>query len=261
MDFKKKVLSDESIIKGEVLINFLSDGKLFQLQQQNEMRFWNVTLNTSVCILLVMWCRSCDNASPWTTTDRKSTSGRRCSKNDSLIWNKIRAQLHGSVHPTHSVTLRGEREQENQPVRSQSARPKIRRGSKKQTWNAKLKCYWVWPPDALASFPPDPGCDPQGRAFLPPSRALPPPHPPHLSQPAWRSEGRQTDRWPSEPPEPGEVGAAADLAGQRGVWRRSPCWVCCLWLSEGREHRQDVLVIIMAPEEISVVQSFCSFEI
>lgn len=62
----------------------------------------------------------------------------------------------------------------------------------------------------------------------------------------------QTSRWPAELPEPGEVSVGADLAEQRG-------WVCCLWFSEGREHRQDVLVIIMAPAEISVVQSFCCF--
>lgn len=69
----------------------------------------------------------------------RKASGHGCSKNDSLIWNKLRAQLHGSVHPTHSVTLMGGGEQENQPVRSQSARPKKQERLKKKPWNAKPK--------------------------------------------------------------------------------------------------------------------------
>lgn len=69
----------------------------------------------------------------------RKTSGHGCSKNDSLIWNKLRAQLHGSVHPTHSVTLMGGGEQENQPVRSQSARLKKQERLKKKPWNAKPK--------------------------------------------------------------------------------------------------------------------------
>lgn len=70
----------------------------------------------------------------------QSKRGRHsCSKKDSLIWNKLRAQLHGSVHPTHSVTLMGGGEQEKQPGRSQSARPKKQERLKKKAWNAQPK--------------------------------------------------------------------------------------------------------------------------
>lgn len=70
---------------------------------------------------------------------RAETPGHGCNKNDSLIWNRLRAQLHGSVHPAHSVTLMGGGEQENQPVRSQSARPKKQERLTKKPWNAKPK--------------------------------------------------------------------------------------------------------------------------
>lgn len=54
------------------------------------------------------------------------------------------------------------------------------------------------------------------------------------------------------------VGVEAGLGGaERRVWR-SLCWVRYQF-SEGREHRQDVLVIIMAPVEMSVLQSLCCF--
>lgn len=203
-----------------------------------------------------MWCRSCDNASPWKITDRKTKSGHRCSKNDSLIWNKIRAQLHGSVHPTHSVTLRGEREQEKSTSKITVCSAQNQERLKKTNMERQTKVLLSVTSRCPCSLPSWPRMWPQGHAFLPPSWALPPPHLPHLLQPAWRSEGPVT-YWATRP---GEVSVGADLAEQRGVWRRSPCWVCHLWLSEGREHRQDVLVIIMAPVEISAVQSFRSFE-
>lgn len=128
-------------------------------------------------------------------------------------------------------------ERENQPVRSQSARPKT--GEAKKTWNAKPKCYWVWPRDALAPFPPDPGCD-------------------HRDAPLCRPPGlchlltHLTHFFPHE------VGVKEGNGGaeRRVCW--SLCWACHQ-LSEGREHRQDVLVIIMAPAEMSAAQSLCCF--
>lgn len=87
-------------------------------------------------------------------------------KNDSLIWNKIRAQLQDSAHPTHSVTLMGGGERKIQPVRSQSARPKNRRGTK--TWNAKPTDYWQMCPRHPPSFRPTS----QGQVCLLPPRAL-----------------------------------------------------------------------------------------
>lgn len=97
----------------------------------------------------------------------------------------------------------------------------------------------------------------QGQASLLPPRALPPPHLPHPSHPPpWRSVALQTSQWPADLSQPGEVSVKAGFGGaERQVWR-SLCWVS-RQLSKGREHRQDVLVIIMAPMEMSVVQSLC----
>lgn len=122
----------------------------------------------------------------WRSTDDR----HRCSKNYSLIWNKIRAQLHDSAHQTHSVTLMGGGERENQPVRSQSARPKNRRGTK--TWNAKPKCYWALPPRRPPSFSTRATIPPQGQDSLLPPRALPPQHPPH--EPLQRSKAPKTNQ-------------------------------------------------------------------
>lgn len=77
-----------------------------------------------------------------------------------------------------------------------------------------------------------------------PSTAPSSPHP-------RRSKAPQTSRWPNDLSEPGEVSVRAGSEEQGDLCEG-------LNVSEGRDHRQDVFVIIMAPAEMSVVQSFCS---
>lgn len=206
-----------------------------------------------------MWCRSCDNVSSWKITDRKSTSGHRCSKNDSLIWNKIRAQLHGSVHPTHSVTLRGEREQEisTSKITVRSAQNQERLKKKKKNMERQTKVLLSVTSRCPCSLPSWPRMWPQGHAFLPPSRALPPPRLPHLSQTAWSSEGPVTYwatrvRW-------GQHGGRFGGAERRveTVSMLSLLFVALrgTWTQTRR------LGYYHGSSGNSVVQSFCSFEI
>lgn len=70
---------------------------------------------------------------------------------------------------------------------------------------------------------------------------------PHLQ----RSKAPQTSRWPNDLSEPGEVSVRAGSEEQGDLCEG-------LNVSEGREHRQDVFVISMAPTEMSVVPPLCS---
>lgn len=88
----------------------------------------------------------------------------------------------------------------------------------KKTWNAKPKCYWVWPRDALAPFPPDPGCDHTDRPLCRLPGLFPPPRLPHLFP--WTSEGSSNQSvtcWP--------VGAGWGRGGG-SVWRSRGACVC-----------------------------------
>lgn len=83
------------------------------------------------------------------------------SKNGSLIWNNIRAQLQGSAHPSTPWNTdewrraRTKKPNKNQPIRSQSARPKEQERLKKINMERQTKCYWAPPWDAP---PPCVGC-------------------------------------------------------------------------------------------------------
>lgn len=127
----------------------------------------------------------------------------------------------------------------------------------KKTWNAKPKCYWVWPRDALAPFPPDPGCDPTDRPLCRLPGLFPPSRLPHLFHLPGGRRAPQTSLWPADLSEPGEVGAAVVFGGSAEGRVCVLVLKLSLQLSEGREHRHDVLVIIMAPAVMFVVQSLC----
>lgn len=92
------------------------------------------------------------------------------------------------------------------------------------------------------------------------SQGSPTSSPTSPNSPRWRPVAPQTSRWPTDLSGPGEVSVKAGSKERRGVCEGLHAEsVFSLRFSKGREHRQDVLVIIMAPVEMSVVQSFCCF--
>lgn len=65
--------------------------------------------------------------------------GQSCCKNGSLIWNKLRAQLDGSIHPAHSVTLMGGGEQEKSTSKITVRSAKKQERLKKESMERKTK--------------------------------------------------------------------------------------------------------------------------
>lgn len=230
----RRTSNDSSIIK------FVIPAFSFSHQQQTLSNI-DAKWDETVTYRFSVWVSTCfgnKNRSKITSEqqERNRTSGHGCSKNDSLIWNKIRAQLHGSVHPAHSVTLMGGGEQESQPVRSQSARPKKQERLKKKNMERITKVLLsetsrrpCCPPSWPRTWPPDPS---QGSPASSPAS-------PFLSP----AGGRRRD-----PPE----------SWVRPAWRRTEDGPHAgsgrLRLSEGRGHTE-----IMAPAERSVPQSLCCF--
>lgn len=117
---------------------------------------------------------------------------------------------------------------------------------KKKTWNAKPKCYWVWPQDTF-SLPSWPW---MLRAVTGLSAASRAPLPLHLHHPVG-PPGRSVA--PEASQARGDVSGGRVSSARRRVWRwQSGLCQLQVWGSpDWHERRRNVEVIIMAPADTS----------